>query len=118
MNVSLTEPLTGAESAEARVRIADLALRPPLVPMQEGRTWLKLECLQPYGSYKIRGATNVLRVRLEAGEAPAAIFSASVGNFGQAIAAAAQRLDLPMVIHVPDSAARVKVENLKRLGAE
>jgi len=118
MNDSLTEPLTEAEIAEARVRIADLALRTPLVPMRDGKTWLKLECLQPYGSYKIRGATNVLRARMEAGEKPRAIVSASAGNFGQAIAAAARRHDLKMVIHVPDYAARVKVENLRRLGAE
>ena len=115
---NLTEPLTEAEIAEARARIADLALRTPLVPMRDGRTWLKLECLQPWGSYKIRGATNVLRARTEQGARPAAIVSASAGNFGQAIAAAARRLDLKMVIHVPDYAARVKVENLKRLGAE
>jgi len=118
MNASLTEPLTEAEIAEARIRIADLALRTPLVPMRDGKTWLKLECLQPYGSYKIRGATNVLRARMEAGEKPRAIVSASAGNFGQAIAAAARRHDLKMVIHVPDYAARVKVENLRRLGAE
>lgn len=118
MNDTLTEPLTEAEIAAARARIADVALRTPLVPMRDGRTLLKLECLQPYGSYKIRGATNVLRARMEAGAAPAAIVSASAGNFGQAIAAAARRHDLRMVIHVPDYAARVKVESLKRLGAE
>src|SRR4051812_45314710 len=115
---SLAEPLTEAEIAAAQARIADVALRTPLVPMRDGKTWLKLECLQPYGSYKIRGATNVLRARMEAGAGPARIVSASAGNFGQAIAAAAQRHDLKMVIHVPDYAARVKVESLKRLGAE
>jgi threonine dehydratase len=118
MTTSLTEPLTHAEIAEARTRITDIALRTPLVPMRDGRTWLKLECLQPYGSYKIRGATNVLRARMAAGPAPAAIVSASAGNFGQAITAAARRHELRMVIHVPDYAARVKVESLKRLGAE
>src|SRR4051812_8919849 len=62
---SLAEPLTEAEIAQARARIADVALRTPLAPMRDRRTWLKLECLQPYGSYKIRGATNVLRARIE-----------------------------------------------------
>jgi threonine dehydratase len=114
----LAAPLTETEIAEARRRIADVAVRTPLVPMADGRTWLKLECLQPYGSYKIRGATNVLGARLESGAAPRAIVTASAGNFGQALAAAARRHKLPIMIHVPVSAARVKVENLKRLGAE
>lgn len=115
---SLAEPLTEAEIAQARARIADVALRTPLVPMRDGLTWLKLECLQPYGSYKIRGATNVLRARIERDGRPAGIVTASAGNFGQALAAAARRLELPMIVHVPDYAARVKVESLKRLGAE
>lgn len=114
--MNLAEPLIEAEIAEARRRLADAALRTPLVPMRDGRTWLKLECLQPYGSYKIRGATNALRARMEEGPL-SAIVSASAGNFGQALAAAAGRHRLPVTIHVPDSAARVKVESLKRLGA-
>jgi threonine dehydratase len=112
--MSLVEPLTPAEIGDARRRIADVALRTPLVPMRDGRTWLKLECLQPTGSYKIRGATNVLRARSLAGT----IVSASAGNFGQALAAAAARHGLRIVIHVPDNAARVKIEALKRCGAE
>lgn len=117
MPMNLAEPLTEVEIAAARRRIADVALRTPLVPMRDGRTWLKLECLQPYGSYKIRGATNALRARMEEG-APSAIVSASAGNFGQALAAAARRHALPVTIHVPDNAAWVKVESLKRLGAQ
>jgi threonine dehydratase len=114
----LLTPLTDEEIADARRRIAGAALRTPLVPAADGRTWLKLECLQPTGSYKIRGATNALRARIEAGETPEAIVSASAGNFGQAIAAAAAALGLPAVIHVPDKVARVKVDTLRRLGAE
>ena len=74
--------------------------------------------MQPTGSYKIRGATNALRARLEAGETLGAIVTASAGNFGQALARAATSLGLPCIIHVPDNAARVKVGNLKRMGAE
>jgi len=114
--MKLSEALSEAEIAEARRRIADSALRTPLVAMRDGRTWLKLECLQPYGSYKIRGAANALRARLECGPVTR-IVSASAGNFGQALAAAAQRERIEVVIHVPDNAARVKVESLKRLGA-
>jgi threonine dehydratase len=110
--MSLTDPLTEAEIAEARRRIAAAALRTPLVP--GGRACLKLECLQPTGSYKIRGATNLLEARDLTGP----IVSASAGNFGQALAAAARRQGLKVTIHVPDNAARVKIDNLRRLGAE
>ena len=115
--VPLAEPLTAPEIADARRRIAGVAVRTPLVPASDGRTWLKLECLQPTGSYKIRGATNALEAAVETGNPPRTIVSASAGNFGQAIVAAASRLGIPAIIHVPDKAARVKVENLKRMGA-
>src|SRR5688500_17682149 len=105
MTLSLTDPLDAAEIQAARRRIAGAALRTPLVPMADGRTWLKLECLQPVGSYKIRGAVNALKACLERGERIERIVTASAGNFGQAIAAAAKALGLPIVIHVPDHAA-------------
>ena len=114
---SLADPLAEAEIADARRRIAGAAIRAPLVAAADGRTHLKLECLQPTGSYKIRGATNVLKARLESGPPPTAIVTASAGNFGQALVAAAAQLGLPAIVHVPDKAARVKVENLKRMGA-
>ena len=112
----LTDPLTAAEIGEARRRIHGAALRTPLVPGADA--FLKLECLQPSGSYKIRGATNVLKARLEQGGRIERIVTASAGNFGQALAAAARDLGLPVTIHVPDHAACVKVEALNRLGAE
>jgi threonine dehydratase len=113
----LSDPLTSQEIADARHRIAGVAVRTPLVPASDGRTWLKLECLQPTGSYKIRGATNALKAAVESGAPPRVIVSASAGNFGQAIVAAANRFRIPAIIHVPDKAARVKVRNLKRMGA-
>lgn len=109
-------PPSAADIDAAQQRIAGVALRTPLVPAGDG-LWLKLEALQPYGSYKIRGATNAIKARLEREPDMAAVVSASAGNFGQAIAAAARNLGLPCIIHVPDNAARVKVEALKRLGA-
>ncbi len=115
-----TDPLTADEIAAARRRIAGTALRTPLVQYrgdEAADAWLKLECLQPVGSYKIRGATNALKARVEAGEPIEAIVTASAGNFGQAIVAAARALGLPAIVHVPDHAARVKVEALEAMGA-
>ena len=113
----ISDPTTPEEIADARRRIAGVAVRTPLVPASDGRTWLKLECLQPTGAYKIRGATNALEAAVESGNPPRTIVSASAGNFGQAIVNAANRLGIPAIIHVPDKAARVKVDNLKRMGA-
>jgi threonine dehydratase len=114
---ALAEPLSAREIERARERIAADAVRTPLVAMRGGRTWLKLECLQPTGSYKIRGAVNAVKARLEDGERIESIVTASAGNFGQAIAWAARALALPVVIHVPDHAARVKIDALESFGA-
>jgi threonine dehydratase len=114
----LAPPLTEDEIEAARLRIADIALDTPLIPTLDGRLSLKLECLQPYGSYKIRGATNAVRARIERDGKVDTIISASAGNFGQAVAAAAATYGLRCIIHAPDVAARVKIESLQRLGAE
>ena len=111
-------PLSDGEIDDARRRIGGTVLRAPLVPTRDGSLHLKLECLQPTGSYKIRGATNAVRAAIERGETLTAIVSASAGNFGQAIVAAAADLGIPAIIHVPDKAARVKIENLRRMGAD
>jgi threonine dehydratase len=113
----VSAPLSDEEMDAARRRIAGAAFRSPLVMATDGRTRLKLECLQPYGSFKIRGATNAVRAWQERGQAGGQVVSASAGNFGQAIVAAARRAGLPAVVHVPDNAARTKVERLAALGA-
>jgi threonine dehydratase len=113
----LTAPLSGLEIADARRRIAGSAIHAPLSKSGDTSIWLKLECLQPYGSYKIRGATNAVKARIEREGHMDAIVSASAGNFGLAIAAAAKQLSLPAFIHVPDNAARIKLESLRALGA-
>ncbi len=114
---ALDDPLTDEEISGARGRIAGEVVRTPLVPARDAAFHLKLECLQPTGSYKIRGATNAIKARLESGAPPRAIVTASAGNFGQALVRAAARLGVPAIVHCPDKAARVKVENLRRMGA-
>ncbi len=110
-------PLSAEEIESARRRIEGVAIRSPLVTAADGGARLKLECLQPYGSFKIRGATNAVRAWLERGGAGGRVVSASAGNFGQAIVAAARAAGLPAVVHVPDTAARTKVERLTAMGA-
>jgi threonine dehydratase len=81
----------------------------------EGPLALKLDLLQPTGSFKVRGATALLT----AVEVPAAgVVAASGGNFGLAIAYAARRLGHRASVFVPDTSPPEKIAPLRRLGAE
>src|SRR5580658_2824806 len=103
---------------EARHNIAPLALRTPLVPCSSGAPvdlYLKLENLQPIGSFKIRGAANVVartpRERLQRG-----LLTASAGNMAQGVAYCARRLGVPATIVAPDTAPATKIRAVERLG--
>jgi threonine dehydratase len=105
---------------EARGRIAGTALRTPLVRLaDEGgarEIHLKLECLQPVGSFKIRGAANAI-ARLTPERLAAGVWTASAGNMAQGVAWCARRLGVPCAVVVPDGAPRAKLEAIERLGA-
>jgi threonine dehydratase len=110
--------LTLRDFQEARERIAGLALRTPLLRLRAegaGEIWLKLENLQPVGSFKIRCAANALIRRREI--AADGVSTASAGNFAQGLAFAGQALGIAVRTYVPDTAARSKLEALERLGA-
>ena len=112
-------PLEDIEAA--RARIAGAAIRTPLIPFDmpdvQARIWLKLECLQPIGSFKIRGASNAMAL---AGQdaLSSGVYTASAGNMAQGVAYAARRMQLPCRVIVPDTAPRTKVDAVQRLGAE
>jgi threonine dehydratase len=69
------------------------------------------------GAFKIRGASNFL-ARLIADQRPAGVITYSSGNHGQAVALAAQRLALPAVVVMPETAPSIKVDGARRYGAE
>ena len=80
----------------------------------KGPVALKLELLQPTGSFKVRGAFN----RLLAGRPPVeGVVAASGGNFGLAVAYAAGTLGVAATIFVPETSPRAKIEALERLDA-
>ena len=82
-----------------------------------GPLWLKCENLQPVGSFKLRGATNML-ARLTPEQRAAGVITYSSGNHGLAVAAAARALGTRAVIVVPETVATVKVDGIRRAGAE
>jgi threonine dehydratase len=114
---------TFADVQAAALRLAGVALRTPLLagtPLDEltgGRVLLKLESLQRYGSFKIRGAYNRL-AQLSAGERRAGVVAFSSGNHAQGVAGAAKMLGIGATIVMPIDAPRLKLENTKALGAE
>jgi threonine dehydratase len=108
-----------AEIEAARERIRDIAVRTPLVRWQvEGvpaEIYLKLETLQPIGSFKIRGALNAIRTAPAEARA-GGLVTASAGNMAQGVAWAARELGLPARIVVPETAPQAKVSAIERLG--
>ena len=106
---------TLAEIEAAHDRISSFILRTPLVPLPDHPgIFLKLENLQPIGSFKIRGAGNAMEIagvdRLREG-----VFTASAGNMAQGVAWNAKRLGLNCTSIVPDNAPETKLAAIQRL---
>lgn len=106
---------------DARARLPAEALDTPLLPLEvEGapcRILLKLESLQPIGSFKLRGAGNAM-AGADAALLERGVYTASAGNMAQGVAWHARRLGVPCTVVVPDHAPRTKVDAIHRLGAE
>src|SRR5579871_1556520 len=103
----------------AQRRIAGVAIRSPLVPLNAHDTpatiYLKLETLQPVGSFKARGAGNALAIADER-LVQRGIWTASAGNLAQAVAWHARRRGVPCTVVVPEHVPAIKVDAIERLG--
>jgi threonine dehydratase len=115
------EPIPIEAIQAARERIGDAVLRTPLVrlevPFPSGEIWLKLENLQPIGSFKLRGAANAMRLApreaLQHG-----VVTASAGNMAQGVAWNARRMGVPCTVIVPEHAPATKLAAIDRLGGK
>ena len=108
------------EIRAARETIAGTAVRTPLVRLQvdgPAEVYLKLENLQPIGSFKLRGAYNAMR-RARREDLAGGVVTASAGNMAQGVAWAARELGVPATIVVPDHAPETKLAAIARLGGE
>ena len=105
----------------ARGRIGGAAIRTPLLRVRiddaPADIYLKLENLQPIGSFKIRGATNAVMLA-PASDRAAGLVTASAGNMAQGVAWAARELGVPATIAVPEHAPEAKLAAIKRLGGQ
>jgi threonine dehydratase len=101
------------EIEAARERIAGTVVRTPLVGFEDD-IYLKLENLQPIGSFKLRGAGNALAL------APSVekLWTASAGNMAQAVAWHARERGAACSVVVPETAPQTKLDAVVRLGAE
>lgn len=111
--------LEAIQAAAERLRLADAALRTPLLrlPVDDApaEIYLKLENLQPIGSFKLRGAGNAMA--LAGREALAqGVYTASAGNMAQGVAWNARRLGISCSVVVPDHAPATKLAAIERLG--
>ena len=110
--------ITLAEVEEARRNIHSVALRTPLIRCHAEapcELYLKLENLQPIGSFKIRGAANVM-ARTPWEKLARGVLTASAGNMAQGVAFCAQRMGIPATIVAPDTAPATKIRAVERMG--
>ena len=106
------------EVMRARERIAGIAIRTPLLraPRDVSETvWLKMENLQPIGSFKIRGAANAMALA-GASAISRGVYTASAGNMAQGVAWCAREAGVPCSVVVPDHAPLAKTSAIERLG--
>ncbi len=115
--------MTGLDLAaieSARKRIEGLVTRTPLVRLNvddaPAEIYLKLENLQPTGSFKVRGAGNSIAL-LTPEQRSHGVFTCSAGNMAQALAWHARRLGIPCTAIVPDTAPATKLAAIRRFGA-
>jgi threonine dehydratase len=104
----------------ARQTIAGTVVRTPLVRLNvdaPAEIYLKLENLQPIGSFKLRGAYNAMR-RASREELAGGVVTASAGNMAQGVAWAARELGVQATIVVPDHAPETKLAAIARLGGQ
>lgn len=115
----MSAKVTRKDVLAAARRIDEAVEHTPLVAARIGdaRAWLKCECLQTGGAFKLRGATNRL-MQLSPEERRAGVVAFSSGNHAQGVAIAAKRLQIPAIIVMPSDAPAIKIDNTRAFGAE
>ena len=106
-SVTVADIAAAAERLEGRVRCT------PVVALEDSGLLAKCESLQRTGSFKIRGATNAVM-----GLRPSGVVTASSGNHGRGLAAAAREAGIPCVVVMPEGSSAFKRAAVERLGAE
>jgi threonine dehydratase len=112
------QPPGAADIAAARERIRGAAVRTPLIRLNVDsplELWVKLENLQPIGSFKLRGAINAIR-SIPHDQLGDGVYTASAGNMAQGVAWGARELGVKCSVIVPEQAPQTKIDAITRLG--
>jgi threonine dehydratase len=116
---TFTHVITLNDIRSARERIKGSAIRTPLVRLNDddaqAEIYLKLENLQPIGSFKIRSATNAI-AQMSPEVLAKGVVTASAGNMAQGVAFVAKRLKIPCTVIAPETAPQTKIDAIERLG--
>ena len=115
----MSPKVTREDVVAAAKRIDEAVEHTPLIAGRVGdaRVWLKCECLQTGGAFKLRGATNRL-MKLSDQERKAGVVAFSSGNHAQGVAIAARRLGIPATIVMPADAPAIKIDSTRSHGVE
>ena len=118
--MSALEPIPLRTIREAQARLTDTVLRTPVVRLNAddspAEIFLKLENLQPIGSFKLRGAGNAMQLAKKE-QLQKGVWTASAGNWAQGIAWYARQLGVECTVVVPKGAPETKIDAIERLGA-
>jgi threonine dehydratase len=116
-------PPSFADILAARQRLLGEAVLTPLIESEAinaltgGRVLIKPECLQRTGSFKFRGAWNLIS-QLDERRRAGGVVAYSSGNHAQGVAAAARLRGFPALIVMPSDTPEIKQANTRGLGAE
>src|SRR5260221_7789344 len=117
LNTREPDSITLDDVEAAQKRLAGVVPRTPMIRLEtdEGaELLLKLECLQPVRSFKVRGAYNALSILADA-EVAHGVYTASAGNMAQGLAWSARRRGVRCSVVVPDTAPAAKLAGIRRL---
>ena len=119
MTSTTQNPISLTDIRAARERISRFVIRTPLVRLHvdnaQAEIYLKLENLQPIGSFKLRGAANAIALA-SAEQLAKGVYTCSAGNMAQGVAWNARRLGIPCTTIVPEHAPQTKLDAITRLG--
>lgn len=113
---SASDVRAAAARIVSRIRRTDLVRSPTLSDYLGGDVWLKCECDQHTGSFKFRGAMNVV-MQLDPRTRERGVVASSAGNHGAGIAAAAESFGIPCTVYVPSVAPAAKRDRIAAAGA-
>jgi threonine dehydratase len=119
--MTLPNPIPLEEIKAAQKRIKGKVNRTPLIRLYHdefaGEIFLKLENLQPIGSFKLRGACNAMSIATKE-MLSGGVYTASAGNMAQGVAWNAKAMNISCTVIVPDHAPQTKLDAITRLGAK